>query len=123
MDQDHHSPRTARHIRLPERVLRHISEPLRCANFLFSPLPFEYGDVHCTNANLDQLINYLDQILYAYAIASTISAHLRVNVFLCKPETLNGFCSCHNWLHNFLLVSSLDATALKHKTIRRRISL
>lgn len=108
-----------------------------CANSKLFQLAFNYQGAYRTSASLDRLMNYQDRILYAaqYFHGTLLSAklYLRAASLLWNfhpygsrtkshyphrhsPfEDLNGFLYHHNWLHNFLIASSLGGKSFKHK--------
>lgn len=108
-----------------------------CANSALFQLAFDYPNAYRTSANLDRLMNYQDRILYAaqyfHGTLESAKLYLRASALLWNfhpfgartrsafpnrrsPfEDLNGFHYHENWLHNFLIASSLGGKSFKHK--------
>jgi hypothetical protein len=108
-----------------------------CANSKLFQIAFDYPAAYRTSATLDRLMNYQDRILYAaqyfHGTLHSAKLYLRAASLLWNfhpygsktrsdlpnrhsPfQDLNGFLYHHNWLHNFLIASSLGGRAFKHK--------
>jgi len=108
-----------------------------CANSKLFQLAFDYPRAYRTSATLDRLMNYQDRILYAaqyfHGTLHSAKLYLRAASLLWNfhpygartrsdfpnrhsPfEDLNGFSYHDNWLHNFLIASSLAGKSFKHK--------
>lgn len=108
-----------------------------CANSKLFQLAFDHPEAYRTSAHLDRLMNYQDRILYAaqyfHGTLKSAKLYLRAASLLwnfhpygsrtrsdfpnrCSPfEDLNGFRYHDNWLHNFLIASSLGGKSFKHK--------
>jgi len=130
--------------RLREWALENIDAPELLAKvlelYVNSPLfqiAFDYPNSYRTSAHLDRLMNYQDRILYAaqyfHGTLQSAKLYLRAAALLWNfhpygtrtrsnfpnrrsPfEDLNGFRYHDNWLHNFLIASSLGGKSFKHK--------
>lgn len=108
-----------------------------CSNSPKFSLTFEHPAAYRTSASLDRLMNYQDRVLYSsqYLHGSFPSAKLFLRacaiVFNFHPygsrsnhnfpnrispfSDINRFVYHDNWLHNFLIASSLNGSRFKHK--------
>jgi hypothetical protein len=108
-----------------------------CSNSKLFQIAFDYEGAYRTSATLDRLMNYQDRILYAaqyfHGTLRSAKLYLRAASLLWNfhpygsrtrsdypnrrsPfEDLNGFRYHDNWLHNFLIASSLGGKSFKHK--------